>query len=655
MSRPSTFVIFLVVAVALAISGCASAPPDRAASTSPDGARAEDTGTPEDPQEQLELAFRYMEGDGVPQDPERAMELLLLSAGQDYAPAHAVLAQVYAQGIIVERDLSETARWMESAANLGLPGAQYNMGIFYRMGDFVPLDNAKAVEWFRKAAEQDFAIAQFELGLAYLSGMGVREDLDEGIAWLKESALNDFPEAHQTLGEIYDMLDDSPFPRWEFQIKAHAHLSIAAERTDDSARANEARQLRARIAADMRPEDLAEAESYEGELRTEMAARAAAREDGDWTDSAGDAEASLEEQLIQAVRAGSIPDTRRLLAAGADPDATNGLGKSALYLAAESGYPALVDLLIEVGATLDLADGSGKTPLMAALINADDTIAVRLIDAGANVTAVTQQGNSVLIVAAQFAGSRVIIDRLVDSGADVLHRDQKDATALHVAASHNPRPEITQALIDAGAPIEARDSLGWTALHEAAAYNSVAVIRTLLEAGAPLEARTDQGATPLFSAVYGAQGPDVVGYLVDAGADPGTADIYDQPAIIVGIVNGAPAGTIEVLLANGAPADQVDSRGGSFLVLLVGNYPDSPGLARLAIRNGADPNRTVDNDITPLMVACALTREPEMVLALLDGGADPAARASTGETAWDLARSNPSLQDPEIERRLKPQ
>ena len=53
----------------------------------------------------------------------------------------------------------------------------------------------------------------------------------------------------------------------------------------------------------------------------------------------------------------------RLLTAGADVNATNSAGRSALHHAAAVLQPALVELLLAHGARRDLRDTAGKTPL----------------------------------------------------------------------------------------------------------------------------------------------------------------------------------------------------------------------------------------------------------------------------------------------------
>ncbi len=56
-----------------------------------------------------------------------------------------------------------------------------------------------------------------------------------------------------------------------------------------------------------------------------------------------------------------------MIARGADVNAHNYKGQTALHCAARAGFVDIVSLLIEHGAKVDLRDRAGHTPLMAAL------------------------------------------------------------------------------------------------------------------------------------------------------------------------------------------------------------------------------------------------------------------------------------------------
>ena len=67
---------------------------------------------------------------------------------------------------------------------------------------------------------------------------------------------------------------------------------------------------------------------------------------------------------------------------------------------------------------------------------------------------------------------------------------------------------------------------------------------------------------------------------------------------------------------------------------------------------GADVDRTDEDGNTPLHVAASDNYAGDRIGALLDAGADPAARNAAGETPWELARDNKTLKDSDAYWRL---
>ena len=60
----------------------------------------------------------------------------------------------------VEKDFAVAAAWFRKAAEKGLSGAQYELGMMYKEGRGVQKDSVKAVEWLGKAAKQGNVHAQ---------------------------------------------------------------------------------------------------------------------------------------------------------------------------------------------------------------------------------------------------------------------------------------------------------------------------------------------------------------------------------------------------------------------------------------------------------------------------------------------------------------
>jgi ankyrin repeat protein len=142
----------------------------------------------------------------------------------------------------------------------------------------------------------------------------------------------------------------------------------------------------------------------------------------------------MSQHLLQAAEGGDAARVRELLAAGADPEARDAEGASALMLAAHGGHLDAVRALIDAGADVNAADARGFGALARAVHNPDldrgfPDVVKALIDAGANVEAPIGYGVRPLMLAAAY-GETAVVETLLDAGADVLARNDGGLTAL---------------------------------------------------------------------------------------------------------------------------------------------------------------------------------------------------------------------------------
>ena len=77
-----------------------------------------------------------------------------LAALQSHPEALLALATFHAYAITVPQNYDEATRLYLRAAELGLPDAQYAIGMNYDFGIGVKEDRTVAVDWYRKAAAQ---------------------------------------------------------------------------------------------------------------------------------------------------------------------------------------------------------------------------------------------------------------------------------------------------------------------------------------------------------------------------------------------------------------------------------------------------------------------------------------------------------------------
>ncbi len=79
-----------------------------------------------------------------------------------------------------------------------------------------------------------------------------------------------------------------------------------------------------------------------------------------------------------------------LLAAGADPKATNRYGITPLYLAAQNGSATAIERLLDAGADPNEVSTEGETVLMTVTRSGNVAAARKLLEAGADVAAKEQ-------------------------------------------------------------------------------------------------------------------------------------------------------------------------------------------------------------------------------------------------------------------------
>jgi ankyrin repeat protein len=87
-----------------------------------------------------------------------------------------------------------------------------------------------------------------------------------------------------------------------------------------------------------------------------------------------------------AVHRGAIDELQLLLGGGADMDARDSHGQTALMLAAVKGYGPVVGWLMERGAALDHTAKYGLSALMLAVVGGHVDVVRRLADAGAGLS-----------------------------------------------------------------------------------------------------------------------------------------------------------------------------------------------------------------------------------------------------------------------------
>ena len=146
-------------------------------------------------------------------------------------------------------------------------------------------------------------------------------------------------------------------------------------------------------------------------------------------------------------------------------------------LAANYSNLEIVRLLLEAGANVNARDTNGNTALAIAVRNGHVGVIQLLLDHDADINAKNNNGNTVLIEESSF-GHLETIKLLLENGVDINAKNKKGETALIEAAKHG-RVKIASYLLEKGARIDARDNFGNTALIKASANRHSAVVKLL--------------------------------------------------------------------------------------------------------------------------------------------------------------------------------
>lgn len=124
---------------------------------------------------------------GIAPDYAQSRRWLSVAASHDAQAAYD-LSALYRNGYGVARDPQLAIRWLEQAAQAGLPLAQFQLANEYRFGATLPHDDALALQWLTRAANAELPEANLALAIAYRNGeLGMARDEDEYWAHVKET------------------------------------------------------------------------------------------------------------------------------------------------------------------------------------------------------------------------------------------------------------------------------------------------------------------------------------------------------------------------------------------------------------------------------------------------------------------------------------
>ncbi|WP_165971207.1 ankyrin repeat domain-containing protein [Luteimonas terrae] len=167
---------------------------------------------------------------------------------------------------------------------------------------------------------------------------------------------------------------------------------------------------------------------------------------------------------------------------------------AALARAASAGDGADARRLIADGANPNATDANGSPLLQGAILRGDRRAFQTLLDAGADPTAGAANGNTALHLAAMQSDDSYL-KALLAKGVPVDTPNTRNRETPLFNALEARNDANIRLLLDAGAAVDATDAFGATLLHKAARINATAWVVRFLEAGADPTAKDRTGNT----------------------------------------------------------------------------------------------------------------------------------------------------------------
>ena len=354
--------------------------------------------------------------------------------------------------------------------------------------------------------------------------------------------------------------------------------------------------------------------------------------------------------VADAAMEGDIAAVRGLLAGGADVNAAQGDGMTALHWAAEHGSAELAEMLLYAGAAVEpVTRIGGYTPLHIAARTGSDAVARMLLDAGADAAAPAPGTGTTPLHLAATAGSAPLVTALLDGGADADAReDVWGQTPLIFAASMN-RTDAVRALLAAGADPDIASSVEnlrvLSELDRIAGRRRTEAVEALTAGRSRAPTPTEfQTAVRASRTVYEEGLPEDQEEEEEDDFRPRRIEAKGGLTALLHAVRQGYAESAVALLDGGADIDRVSASDGTS-PLLMATINGQFDLALTLIERGADPNiASALNGATPLWAAVNARWQPrtrypqpqemglqtatymDVMEALLAAGADPDVR-----------------------------
>ena len=312
--------------------------------------------------------------------------------------------------------------------------------------------------------------------------------------------------------------------------------------------------------------------------------------------------------LIDAVARADVGAVRSLLKSGADVNAGEADGTTALHLAVRRDDLTTADILLRAGADPNRANRYGIVPLSLAAANGSHLMIERLLTSGANTKATSADGETVLMTAAR-TSSVESLQTLLKNGADLSAKERRRGTTALMWAADAGQPKAVAFLLKSGARVQERSKGDYSPLLMAVRAGSVESVELLVAAGADVNDTAPSG-DPAENIPIGFATKRAPAF------SPEDTGVVRTSALVLAMLNGH-FKLATWLVNHGADPNAPDPRGSALHALA---WLRKPGLPL---------------DSGPVMVPFGNVDSDEFARALLDRGARPNVRIAWKEIVFD--------------------
>ncbi len=188
-------------------------------------------------------------------------------------------------------------------------------------------------------------------------------------------------------------------------------------------------------------------------------------------------------RLLAAAERGDVSDVRAALSDGADLEARDGAGRTALLLAVLEDRVDAARLLVENGADVNALDERSDTPFLVTGVTGSVAMLMTLLPAGPDTTITNRYGGVAVIPASERGHVDYVAAVLEHTDVDVNHVNNLGWTALLEAVilgdGGHAHQAIVRCLLDHGADPRIADKDGVSALEHARQRGFKALVETL--------------------------------------------------------------------------------------------------------------------------------------------------------------------------------